>query len=306
MAACDRASVHWGEVAITEIVTSRAAPTVSVAQFNQNEEATSGADWMWWWVDATASYGTLVQAKRVTVNRDAWRFGFDYTSRNGRSQRSTLTSAARKLGVAPVYAIYLGTPEYRRWEPCPEDHQGRRCLPCKKRSVSVMPAIVADDKVRDSVSTYKRSVALEELWLPDPPRKWPVGATLRATLSPELFTFLTTPQTGACAVAKKMIDRVLEVRLTEQFGAVSALTPRDSVSSDGEHDRLGSIFTQLPDDVGHWTLPYFEQVLSPLHHAPPPYVLKLESSGSLDIGDLPSAARGSVAGVVVVRLPQSG
>ncbi|MGC2652491.1 MAG: hypothetical protein WA317_02545, partial [Mycobacterium sp.] len=131
--------------------------------FTQRAESISGADWVWWWIDATSAYGMLVQAKRLTVNRGKWQFDFDYP--NGtRTQRSRLMSTAATLDLTPVYALYLGTTDYRNKERCPDGYQSGRCLACLKRSVSLMPALLADPVIVDSAQrTYERSVALEEL-----------------------------------------------------------------------------------------------------------------------------------------------
>lgn len=301
MAACERALLRWGETAVTEIVISRAATAVSVVPFTQPAEATSGADWIWWWVDAGSAYGMLVQAKRLTVDRGTWRFDFGYRSAAG-SQQSSLRATAASLDLVPVYALYLGTGDYRDWERCCDDHQGRRCPSCVKRSVSLMPALLADPAiVSDSVTTYERSVALEELWKPSSTRA-PIIPTLREQMDPELINFLLTPQTGARAVAKSAIDRILRVR-AGQFSAVSPSAP--SAMHDGGHDTLGPVFPDLPSDTGHWGLPYFKQVLGPLRHVPPDYVLEIESR-EFDAGEVSSSLPDDVAGVVVVRLPQNG
>lgn len=291
----------WGETAVTEIVTSRAAVAVSVVPFTQRAEAVSGADWVWWWVDAESAYGMLVQAKRLTVNRCRWRFDFGYRSSAG-SQQSNLRSTAASLDLIPVYALYLGTGNYRNWEPCPDDHRGRRCPSCVKRSVSLMPALLADAAiVTDSKTTYERSVALEELRTPSS-----TGALLmpglREQLDPELANFLLTPQTGTRAIARKTIDRVLRAR-AGQFGAVAA--PGLNATREYAHDRLGPIFPERPADTGHWGIPYFGHVLDPLRHAPPDYVRDIESS-EFDADELASTMPEDVAGVVVVRLPQNG
>jgi hypothetical protein len=302
MAACEKADLRWGEAAVTEIVTSRAAEAVIVVPFTQRAESISGADWVWWWVDATSTYGMLVQAKRVTVNWGKWHFDFDYP-KGTRTQRSRLMSTAATLDLTPVYALYLGTGDYRSWEPCPDGHHSRRCLPCVKRSVSLMPALLADEVIVDnSRCTYERSVALEELWTPEPtPRSWLIPA-LKEQLAPELDDFLTTPQTGTRAVTRAMIDRVLKVR-EGQFSAVSA--PARTVLRVGGHDQLGPVFQELPADTGHWGVPYFEHMLNPLRHSPPGYVLELDS-GDFDADHFESNMPENVAGIVVVRLPQNG
>lgn len=301
MAACEKALLHWGETSITEIVMSRAAKAVSVVPFTQHAEATSGADWIWWWVDADSAYGMLVQAKRLSVHQGKWRFDFGYRS-SAASQQSSLRATAASLGLVPVYALYLGTGDYRNWERCSDDHRLRRCPSCVKRSVSLIPALLADPViVNDSATTYERSVALEEMWLPGPSSPLFIPGLSRQ-LDPELVNFLLTPQRGVRAVAKSTIDRILRVR-AGQFSADSPVVSR--TMHDGSHDRLGPVFPDLPSDGGHWGVPYFQHVLGPLRHVPPDYVLEIES-GESDVGEVSSNMPGDVAGVVVVRLPQNG
>ncbi|WP_425005604.1 DUF6615 family protein [Mycolicibacterium sp. S3B2] len=299
MAACEKALLRWGETSITEIVMSRAAAAVNVVPFTQPAETVSGADWVWWWVDSTSAYGMLVQAKRLTLRQDRWRFDFGY--RTG-SQHANLSSAAASLNLIPVYALYLGTGDYRNWEPCPDDHRGRRCPSCVKRSISLMPALLADPAiVNDSATTYERSVALEELWTPSS-RGAPLIPVLMEQMDPELIDFLLTPQTGARAVARSAIDRILRVR-AGQFAA--AAPPAPSIMRGGGHDQLGSVFPDLPSDTGHWGVPYFKHVLDPLQHVAPDYVLEIESR-EFDADEVASTMPEDVAGVVVVRLSQNG
>lgn len=301
MAACERAFLRWGETAVTEIVISRAATAVNVVPFTQPAEATSGADWIWWWVDTDSAYGMLVQAKRLTVHGSNWRFDFGYCTTAG-GQQSILRATAASLNLVPVYAVYLGTGGYRNWEPCPDDHRVRRCTSCVKRSISLMPALLADPAiVNESATTYERSVALEEMWMPSPTSQLFIPGLSRQ-LDPELLNFLLTPQRGVRAVAKSTIDRILRVR-AGQFSADSPSAP--STMHDGNHDRLGPVFADLPSDTGHWGVPYFQHVLSPLRHVPPDYVLEIESR-EFDVGEVSSNMPDDVAGVVVVRLPQNG
>lgn len=297
MDTCERALLRWGETSITEVVTSRAAKAVTVVPFTQRAEALSGADWIWWWVDARGAYGMLAQAKRVTVNGSKWKFDFSYPNGTG-TQRSTLMTVSAVLGLLPVYALYLGTGVYRSWEPCPDGHRSGRCLQCVKRSVSLMPALLADEFVTDnSTDTYDQSVALEDLWTPSP-KLAPLIPELRKQLTPDLLDFLTTRQDGTRAVTRSMIDRVLRVRISTFQHAAPTVAPATSA---GRHDRLGSVFPELPEDMGHFDLNYFQHVLDPLRQAPPDYVLEAMAR-DLDEDHLASNMPDNVAGVVVVRL----
>ena len=301
MRSCERAQIRWGETAVTEVVISRAAEAVSVVPFTPPAEALSGADWIWWWLDANGAFGMLVQAKRVTITHpDRWSFGFDYR-RGTRLQKRALMSTASRLGLMPVYALYLGTGEYRDWKRCPDGHRSGRCLQCEKRSVSLMPALLAEKaSVVDSDSTYDRSVALEDLMRPSP-HSAPLIPTLQGQLPCELAEFLTTSQTGVRAVTRSMLDRVLKAR-AGQLAQVGF--PVGSVQGQGTHDDLGPIFGHTPADTGHWGVTYFEHVLRPLLHVPPSYVLEIES-GDFNRTDLP-LEMSDVAGVIIVRLPNDG
>jgi hypothetical protein len=158
MAACERADLRWAETSITESVISRAADAVTVVPFTQAAEKLGGADWIWWWVDHRGAYGMLVQAKRVTVTRDKWHFGFDYPNGTG-GQRVALMATSRALGLLPVYVLYLGTGDYRGWERCSDGHRSGRCLQCVKRSVSLMPALLASEQLVNCPEDRLRAVS---------------------------------------------------------------------------------------------------------------------------------------------------
>jgi hypothetical protein len=159
-----------------------------------------------------------------------------------------------------------------------------------------MPELLADERfVHDSRTTYERSVALEELWTWNRPGPISIPG-LSQPLDPELVNFLRIPQSGARAVAKATLDRVLKVR-AGQFVGVSTAGP--GIMHDGGHDELGRVFPDLPADTGHWGVPYFEHVLGPLRHAPPDYVREIQS-GEFDVNRMSSRLSGT-AGVVVVQ-----
>ncbi|WP_247040409.1 DUF6615 family protein [Arthrobacter rhizosphaerae] len=301
MAACEHAGLRWNETSITEIVMSQAALAATVVPFTQPAEALSGADWVWWWIDATGGYGMLVQAKRLTVTGNGWSFGFDYQSKSApHQQREMLFSTAKTLDLLPVYALYLGTGDYRGWESCSESHQSEGCLHCIKRSVSLIPALLAEQLiVDDAASTYERSIAIEDLW--DPPRSESLLIpALRPQLAPELAEFLKHEQHGTRAVTRQMIDRVLRAR-AGAFGATPTIAA--NLSRSGNHDMLGPIFNDVPADAGHWGLNYFDHMLAPLRHAPPAYVLEI-MSGGFDVERLASEMPDNVAGIAIVRVPQ--
>lgn len=173
-----------------------------------------------------------------------------------------------------------------------------RCLQCVKRSVSLMPALLADELLTDnSWTTYEQSVALEDLWTP-PAKMAPLIPELRQHLAPDLLDFLETRRDGTLAVTRSMIDKVLRVR-TSSLQHAAPTVPR--TYANGSHDRLGSVFSELPEDEGHFGLNYFQHTLDPLRHAPPDYVVEA-MSGDVDEDHLASNMPDTIAGVVVVNL----
>jgi hypothetical protein len=296
--ACERAGLRWGETSITEMVMARSAQGVTVVPFTQRAESASGADWIWWWVDGVAAYGMLVQAKRVTVEGRDWRFGFNYQNPGATStQREVLLRTAAALDLLPVYALYLGSGDYRRWARCSATHAGKRCLSCIKRSISFMPALLAEDVVvNEPGATYERSVALEDLQRTQfaPASLLPA---LRTQLAPELLQFLERRQDGTLAIGRAMIDQVLRARI----GAFSVATVLTSVERGAGHDRLGPMFKTIPDDTGHWGVRYFEHVLDPLRQSPPAYVLDIMAN-EFDQDQFLSRQPVDVAGIVVVQV----
>lgn len=302
METCDRAKLRWAETSITEIVISEAASAVSVAPFSQREEGTVGADWVWWWVDASSSYGMLVQAKRLTVKpQGRWKFDFSFKGKTATSsQHELLRSAAAQLDLLPAYALYLGTPEYRGNEMCSPDHQSSDCQACAMRSISMMPAILANEHlVNDAPTTYSSSVALEEMWKPNNTPSL-ILPTIERHLTADLANFVAEEQRGSRAVARAMFDLVARAR----FGQFAAATPGLAPYRAGLDDRLGSVFQNFPEDTMHGGIKYFPHALQSLHHAPPAYVLEVES-GDVDLASVADQMPPSVAGVVVIRTPDS-
>nr|WP_315545564.1 DUF6615 family protein [Actinomyces oris] len=257
MTVCEQAGLRWNETTISEILMSQVAQAeaVSVVPFTQPAEAISGADWIWWWVDDAGAYGMLVQAKRVTITEGKWWFGFNYSSGQlKRSQYKLLRSTANTLGLLPVYALYLGGGDYRNWERCSREHRERgHCPICMRRTISLMPALLASDwAISDAKSTYEASVALEDLWtLPNESASlWPA---MKRQLVPELLDFLQTRQDGTYAVTRSMIDRVLRARMGTFF---DARLDTHAPMYRQEYDYFKPVFDHLPDDLGHWDTPY--------------------------------------------------
>lgn len=287
MAACEQADLQWTEEPVTEILLSRTAPQVRFASFTRRQEAQVGADWLWWWVSASGeSFGMLVQAKRLHVADKRWSFKFNH---NSGEQRRSLFNAAETLAVAPVYNLYLGTQQYRGGAACGDEaHDPDGCETCAMRAVSVMPANLAvSHLVEDGESTYERSLALEAAFDNAEEQSAWLGA-IDAQLTDEVRAFVTTPQAGVRAVARSLVDRVLQVRAGQFSKNVEEMV---------RTEHLGPVFRELPGDRGHFGEPYLPMILRGLVHAPPAYVLSVLASEPL--GEPPAA---NVAGVVVALL----
>lgn len=299
MTAAEAAKLPWGETAVTEMLIAHAATAVTVVPFTQKAEALSGADWVWWWVDSSAAYGMLVQAKRLTVTRKGWTFKFDYRTKGSISlQREILVEAASALGVLPVHALYLGTGDYRKWAPCPGNHWKTRCPECMRRTVSLMPALLASDSmVDDAASTYRWSVALEDLWKP-PSTGALLMPTLRRAMSPDLVKFLRERPDGTRAVVRSMVDRVLRARAA-QYSSMATTVESPTAAT---HDALGLVFKNLPDETTHDGVRYFDHVLNPMRDSPPDYVLDA-MTGDPDLESLQARMPNTVGGIVVVQTP---
>ncbi|WP_341934032.1 hypothetical protein MRBLWO14_003150 [Microbacterium sp. LWO14-1.2] len=163
-----------------------------------------------------------------------------------------------------------------------------------------MPALLASDQlVDDAPSTYEWSVALEDLWTPPPGGALLIPAVERA-MSPELKSFLKSDSsTGVRAVARSMVDRVLKAGAGQFSAAMTETAP----PSAGAHDHLGSIFENLPADAMHGGIRYFDHVLTPLKHSPPPYVLDI-IAGDVDDDALQAQMPETVGGITVVQTPR--
>lgn len=285
MQACETAQIPWTEEPVTEILLSRSFPEVRVASFNRRQESKVGADWIWWWLgDDGESFGLLVQAKRLVVSGEKWKFKFDH---NEGEQQRTLFASAQELDIAPVYGLYLGTGAYRGPIGCGRpDHRSSVCEGCERSSVSFLPAILTSG-VKTAESTYERSVPMEELLVNSETQPSWLGA-VDASLTDELRRFLNEPQSGPRAVARSLLDLVLNER-QKSFSK--------SLSTTVRLDALGPVFECLPSDTGHFTQPYFSTMLRGLVHAPPAYITELLVSG--EIAEPPLEG---IAGVVLVHV----
>lgn len=123
----EASGLGWDEETTTSIMLVEVPPLVKVVPFTRNQEggdkrlkdggAGVGADWLWWWVgDDGTSFGMLVQAKRLKKDdKEQWTIDFGYKSGK---QWKDLHATADALNVAPCYALYLGSPDYRKPVEC--------------------------------------------------------------------------------------------------------------------------------------------------------------------------------------------
>lgn len=282
------------EETLTELVLASAYPTVRFADFNRGEEATVGADWLWWWVaqDGT-SFGALVQAKNLTFT-DVGTPKVEYRHAGGR-QLEDLLEASDILEVPAMYAIYMGGLGYRRGWPCDEDPPG--CLKCEQMAVTIVPAVTfpswetptyAAERAREYGIPLETLSGAEARWHPCIP--W------RLQLTHDLHAFLNDPQHDARAVAREVFARVSLRRLAEFGGLVEESAPPHPIDAVGQvtSDR---VFTDLPIDEMHHGIQYFEHVLRGLRRTPPGYVLDVLGGTGMQ-SDLANLVRG----VAVVTL----
>jgi hypothetical protein len=274
----EASGLGWDEETITNTMLVEVPPLVKVVPFTKLQEggdkrlkehgAGVGADWLWWWVgDGGASFGMLVQAKRLKKGKNGeWIIDFRYKSGK---QWQELHAAAEILQVAPSYALYLGPPNYRKPVDCgvknhPSDYE--QCNRCIRKSVSFYPSILADGLGLEPKVAYEQSIPMESL--ADP--KAPLAQIWTAGLTPELEEFMTTEAVGVPqAVAKQLVSKVREWRAGQlNLSMDTRRAPEDQISED-------FVFQSLPLDRGHLSAPYFLQILRGLRRTPPGYVLNV-------------------------------
>ena len=262
MRAFEESGLNWQEESVTSQLLTDCYPSVRFATFSRKEEAATGGDWLWWWIDDKGeAFGMLVQAKRL---HQPWRIDFNY---NGGRQRHNLFETAEELGVPPMYALYLGTTAFREGVFCRAEVP-RVCDYCEAAAVSMVPALLTDaggGSPRDSMSfAIDSSLPLE--WLPDSSKAvltWDANFDL---LDEDLKSWITTPQHGARGIARRVFDRVVRVRAVSlSHGQAEIATMRGT----------REIFPSLPLDFGHFSVPFHHHVLRGLRTEAPDYVLDI-------------------------------
>lgn len=287
----DRAGDGWSEEVVTALAVTEGRPHVDVVEFNRNQEGRGpnalGADYLWWWIDRATEecFGMLVQAKRLKRTSDDWQV--DVTHREGK-QLGDLIRTANELEVPAVYAVYTGGLVFRDQLACRHDgaetegdepalpDPPEACLPCRRMAISMITAYQLTSgwyspKVTADLVLGK-GIPVEDLVDPTVPSPPVWDLNLRNLTDPQLRDFLLKPQGGSREIARRIFRRVAEHR-RGQFSLASAeLLPVPDAP----------VFTDVPDDTGHFPGPYYRHILQGLRISPPAYVQALRRPPKLD------------------------
>lgn len=272
----DRAGDGWQEEAVTAVAVTEGRPHVEVVEFNRNQEgrgpAALGADYLWWWIDSATGecFGMLVQAKRLKHSRGDWTV--DVSHREGKQLRD-LIRTADVLQVPAVYSVYTGGLVFRESLPCRHDEgtPGERgdatsCLPCRRAAITMItgyqlsscwyaPRVTAELVLSEGIPVED----LVDPAVPSPPVR---DVNLRDLTDPQLRDFLMKPQGGAREIARRIFRHVANHR-SQQFSAATAeLVPVDGAP----------IFSEVPEDTGHFPGAYYPHVLQGLRSSAPAYI----------------------------------
>lgn len=269
-AAADRAGFTAHEQALTEIVLTRAAPSASVYTYSQRDEGRVGADWLWWWHGASEWFGVLVQAKRnkPRSTRTPW-YDFGYQTGSGYRQVDLLLATARRYGVPAAYVLY-NHPAIGRSVPvsaacCSHPRESWRT----RLQVAVLPALMAPGLIGAEDVAVQHARPLECLVChgPTPPLLRPVASGIT---SERLRRFITGAEGEfPRVVARGLLTQLADRRLGQlRAAAADVVDPTTQIP-----DR---VFVDLPEDVGHFSEPYFEHVLRGLRTQAPEYVSALQ------------------------------
>lgn len=279
------------ETTISEILLGVTAELVRYVKFNQNEEGAGiGADWIWWWIDELTgeAFGAIVQAKRLKKSKHGWIIDFRYKAG---MQRQDLLATADLFSVVPLYALYLGTNDYRAGAFCRAVTHAHECLLCRMSTLAAVPALLTTaggGGERDEVAmAMTHHMSLEELVSPDlnPASLWNIDLS---EATDDFKTFMTAPQAGSRAIAKNILRRIVDVRSGAFSGRESALMTLESTA----------VFPGIPADRGHFGLPYMHHVLRGLLTEAPDYVQAFTETGKF-----PSEFEGLLAGMAVFSIP---
>lgn len=264
-------------------------------KFHQGEESRNGADWLWWFVSAERSFGILIQAKvlrRRKRSTGPWTIGFDHKV-GVQHQDELLYETADELGVPFAYMLYFGPPEYRTDVPKGLDRP--EAMRDQNMSVALLDGLMYWTQVRafmdgraphrqrvdDAYRAARPLVSIAERagdyeWrgvhfaYPDHLHIWQEIQEDARTL-------------GAAAVAGAMI-RYLTAGRERQFVVT------DSAPATVQRE---VVYTELPQDRGHFPQPLLPYLLRGYRFLPPQYVEDALSGRT--VVNLPE----SVAGLVV-------
>lgn len=293
MAVFERVDDEWKEETITELILAGGWPELRWATFTRNEEAETGADWMWWWVDRSgACFGMLIQAKRVRWSR-AGTPSIDFMYDHGK-QRQALQRSARRLQVPAVYALYLGTPDPVRERYCPEfphPGPGARCDRCHRATVSLyaspLVTVGARTKARRSDRALKLAYPLE-----DAARLTPMPWSTHGS-----FTGSTNAPQSARTVAERLMAHIT-------VGLAVSSAPQAPPATDTIPDAVGwvrasDLFPGEEPAVAEGHDDAFFGITEGLHTQLPEWVQRATDRPTDDQPDVPE----NLAGIVIVQLP---
>src|SRR4051794_13395483 len=103
-----QAGEMWAEETATDLLLEKTWPDVWHRKFTRKRESVVGADWLWWWIDASGtSFGLLTQAKVLKRKGPRWHIDFDYRPKGADStQIDTLIDASRVFDVPAAHVLY--------------------------------------------------------------------------------------------------------------------------------------------------------------------------------------------------------
>lgn len=289
-----QAEDKFAEVPATGLLLTEASPDVRYYRFTQHQEKSVGADWLWWWVDTSGtSFGLLTQAKVLKRQGVGWHIDFGYRRKKTEpTQIDKLVAASMTFDVPAAHVLYCGTPVYRLGLDCGLAHpDGANCGERERAGVSIVLSVVAQGLMpaanqNAAAEAFHWALPLEDI--ADPDRPQPPLRPL-ATVHPDIAEFMRNPQVGARRVAKTMLEAVQAIRLG-QFSA--ALSDEAGTIED-------AVFSHLPTDRGHFSVPYLAHVLGGLRHQPPDYVRDLLAGRTP-----PRWVTEAIAGIIVIRDPE--
>ncbi|MFD8630249.1 hypothetical protein ACFV4E_41495 [Streptomyces hygroscopicus] len=281
------------EVTATQVLLAEASPRVCFQEFTSAEEAESGADWMWWWVDRDGTcFGLLAQAKILKVSGRRWTVDFGYTTKgHSQSQITKLIEAADLCSVPAAYVLYCGDRKYRATLECSRTHRGVLCRDRERVGVSVACALVAQEAAKfhqnaAGVEVFHDAVPVEDIASPSEGLDEPIRSLARE-LDEELARFLRQPQRGAQRVAKELLRPLARLRLG-QFASAATLERAAPAA--------GALFQHVPADRGHFSVPYLDHVLRGLRTGVPDYVRDVMEGRTP-----PAAVTDRIGGIVVIN-----